>query len=122
MKEFIKYTQSDFFANASNEFEPAQAQNLVFEMAASCLANGDRIIIELSDEPGEEYIMVDFAPTDNSNSECEYDGQHVCWISSVWHDDEGNYSGEFTNYFDAIKEVVRILNSTYFSQIYVESY
>lgn len=122
MKEFIKYTQSDFFANAYDEFMPEQAQNLLFEMAASCLANGDRIIIELGEERGEEYIMVDFTPTDNSNSECDYDGQHVCWISSVWHDDEGNYNGSYTNYFDAIKEVVRILNSTYFSEIYVESY
>jgi hypothetical protein len=122
MKEFIKYTQSDFFANAYNEFVPEQAQNLLFEMAASCIANGDRIIIELDDDRGSEYIMVDFAPTDNSNSECEYDGQHVCWISSVWHDDEGNYNGSYATYFDAIKEVARILRSTYFSEIYVESY
>ena len=114
MKEFIKYSQKEF------DFE--NAENVLFEMAASCLANGDRIIIELSEERGEEYIMVDFAPTDNSNSECEYDGQHVCWISSVWHDDEGNYDGSYATYFDAIKEVARILRSTYFSEIYVECY
>ena len=116
MNEFVKYTHKGF------DFE--NAENTVFEMVARCLAHGNRIIIELSDNPGEEYIMVDFMPTDGTCNRggYEYDGHHVCYLSSVWHDDEGNYNGEFTNYFDAIKEVVRILNSTYFSQIYVESY
>lgn len=116
MKEFIKYT--------ANDFDAANAQNLLFEMAASCLANGDRIIIEQGEERGEKYIMVDFMPTDGSTNRggYEFDGEHVCQISSVFHDDEGDYFSEHTDYFDALNEVARILRTDYFSEIYVESY
>ena len=116
MKEFIKYTPEGL--NADN------AQNLLFEMAASCLANGDRIIVEQGEERGEKYIMVDFMPTDYSTNPggYEFDGTHVCQISSVFHDDEGDYFSEHVNYFDALNEVARIIREDGFTEIYVESY
>ena len=114
MKEFVTYTKNEL--NADN------AQNLLFEMASACLAYGNRIIVEQGEERGEKYIMVDFAPSDNSNHECEYDGQHVCWITSVFHDDEGDYFSQHVNYFDALNEVARILREDGFTEIYTETY
>ena len=114
MKEFVTYTPNEL--NADN------AQNLLFEMTSLCLAYGNRIIVEQGEERGEKYIMVDFAPTDNSNSECEYDGQHVCWITSCDGDDEGKYYSKHVNYFDALNEVARILREDGLTEIYTETY
>ena len=113
MKEFVKYTPQ--------ELNDGNIHNIVFEMAARCLAHGLRIIIEQGEEGGEKYVMVDFAPTDNSNSECEYDGEHVCWISSVFHDDEGDYCSSHATYAEAVEEVVRILGEG-FTEVYTEWY
>lgn len=114
MKEFIKYTEQ--------RFDLGNAQNLLFEMAARCLAFGHRIIVEQDEEYGEKYIMLDFAPTDNSNLEHEYDGQHVARITSCEDGDEGKYFGEFTNYVDALDELARIMRCDGFYSVYVESY
>lgn len=113
MKEFVMYTPQ--------ELNEGNIRNIVFEMVAVCLAHGNRIIIEQEVEHGEKYVMVDFAPTDNSNSECEYDGEHVCWISSVDHDDEGKYYSNHTTYAEAVEEVVRILGEG-FTEVYTEWY
>lgn len=114
MKEFIKYTEQRFDAD--------NAQNLLFEMAAVAMAHGNRVIVEQGKEYGEKYIMLDFAPTDNSNNEYEYDGQHVARITSVHHEEEGKYFGEFTNYVDALNELARIMRCDGFTVVYVESY
>lgn len=113
MKEFAKYTRE--------QIDSDNAQNIVLELAARAMANGNRIIIEQK-ERGEKYIMVDFMPTDNSNREYEYDGLHVCMISSVDGDDEGKFYSEHSNYFDAINEVCRILRENEWNEIYTESY
>ena len=77
---FIRYKQSDF--------KDENYQNKVFEMVAVCVADGTRIIIEQEATKGNRYIMIDFAPTDNSNSEYEYDGKHVCSITSIDNENE----------------------------------
>ena len=112
-REFVSYTPSEL--NASN------AQNLLFEMAARCLAYGDRIIIEQGVNRGDQYLMVDFAPTDNSNAECEYDGEHVCWISSLSDTNEGKYFGSYSNYVEALADVAHIMLTDGFTEVYVES-
>ena len=71
---------------------------------------------------GTRYIMVDLAPTDNSNSECEYDGQHVCWITSVDGDDEGSVYEKFTNYMDACRWLADFIRQGDFQEIYIETY
>lgn len=112
-REFVSYTAKDL--NAGN------AQNLLIEMAARCLAFGRRIIVN-QDEQGDKYIMVDFAPTDDSNAECEYDGEHVCWISSVDHEKEGQYFGGYDNYVEALDKVASIMFMDGFTKAYVECY
>lgn len=114
MKEFIKYTEQ--------RFDLDNAQNLLFEMAAVAMAYGNRIIVEQDEEYGEKYIMVDFAPTDDSNAECEYDGEHVCWISSVDHEKEGKYFGGYDNYVEALDKVTSIMFMDGFTKAYVECY
>ena len=112
--QYVTYTQSE--VNSDN------VQNILVEMMARCLACGDRIIIEQAEKHGEKYIMVDFMPTDNSNREYEYDGQHVCAISSCDGDDEGKYFSEYVNYFDALNEVARIIREDGFIEMYIETY
>ena len=113
-KQYVTYTSEQ--VNSDN------AQNILVEMTARCLACADRIIIEQGAKNGEKYIMVDFMPTDNSNIEYDYDGQHVCQISSVDGEDEGKYYSEHVNYFDALNEVARIIREDGFREMYVESY
>lgn len=118
-KQYVSYTP--------NEIDSDNAQNILVEMMARCLACGDRIIIEQAEKKGQKYIMVDFSPTDNSNHEYDYDGQHVCQISSVdtidGNDyDEGKYYSNHTNYVDALNEVARIIREDGFTEMYVESY
>ena len=117
MKEYVKYTRE--------QIDSASAQNIVLELAARAMAHGNRIIIEQDEKPGEKYLMVDFMPTDNSNREYEYDGLHVCQISSVDNDSEtgeGEFFSEHRNYIDAINEVCRILRENEWHTIYTESY
>ena len=117
MKEFVKYTRE--------QIDSDSAQNIVLELAARAMAHGNRIIIEQDEKPGEKYLMVDFMPTDNSNREYEYDGLHVCQISSVDNDSEtgeGEFFSEHRNYIDAISEVCRILRVNEWHTIYTESY
>ena len=111
---FIRYKQSDFSDD--------NIQNKVFEMVAVCVADGTRLIIEQEEIRGERYIMVDFSPTDNSNSEYEYDGQHVCSITSIDNENEGETSQEFVNYFDAAFWISSFVSMGYFSEIYIETY
>lgn len=113
-KEFVSYMRKD--VNADN------ALNILVEMMARCLAYGNRIIIEQAPIFGRKYIMVDFSPTDNSNPEYEYDGSHVCCITSVNYDDEGKYFSEHINYFDALNEVARIIREDGFIEMYIETY
>ena len=117
MKEYVKYTRE--------QIDSDSAQNIVLELAARAMAHGNRIIIEQDEKPGEKYLMVDFMPTDNSNLEYEYDGLHVCQISSVDNDSEtgeGEFFSEHRNYIDAINEVCRILRENEWHTIYTESY
>ena len=113
---YVTYTQSE--VNSDN------VQNILVEMMARCLVGGDRIIIEQAEKHGEKYIMVDFMPTDGTCNPggYEYDGQHVCAISSCDGDDEGKYYSEHVNYFDALNEVARIIREDGFTEMYVESY
>ena len=115
-KQYVTYTP--------NEVNSDNAQNVLIEMLARCLAGGDRIIIEQSTKRGEKYLMVDFMPTDGSCNPggYEYDGLHVCQISSVEDMDEGKYYSEHTNYVDALNEVARIIREDGFTEMYVESY
>ena len=115
-KEFVSYMRKDI--NADN------ALNILAEMMARCLAYGDRIIIEQAPTFGKKYIMVDFMPTDGTcnSGGYEYDGQHVCCISSCDGNNEGKYFSEHVNYFDALNEVARIICEDGFIQMYIETY
>ena len=115
-REFVIYDKEYITKQGDN------VQNIVFEMVTRCVNNGTRIIIEKKDQRGQAYIMVDFAPTDNSNSECEYDGQHVCWVSSVDKDNEGDVNESFTNYLDACRWLADYVRNNDFDTIYNETY
>jgi hypothetical protein len=112
--QFVTYTTEEI--NCDN------VMNILTEMMARCLSDGNRIIIEQGGKDGEKYIMVDFSPSDNSNNECEYDGQHVCYISSVDFDNEGKYYNQHTNYFEALEEIGSIIINDGFTKMYVETY
>lgn len=116
--------KTQYVSYTPNEINSDNAQNILIEMLARCLAFGDRIIIEQGEKHGDKYIMVDFMPTDGSENPggYEYDGLHVCYISSCDGEDEGKYFSEHTNYVDALNEVARIIREDGFTEIYVESY
>lgn len=113
---FVSYTKHDIKEQGDN------VQNITFELMARCISGGIRIIIEQDTKRGRRYIMVDFAPTDNSNSECEYDGQHVCWITSADGDDEGSVYEKFTNYIEAVLWLSAFIRQGDFQEIYIETY
>ena len=102
--------KNHFASHIKTDFNGDNNQNILFEMMAICISDGTRI------------IMVDFAPTDNSNSECEYDGQHVCWITSADGDDEGSVYEKFTNYQDACRWLADFIRQGDFQEIYIETY
>ena len=114
--------KNHFASHIKTDFNGDNNQNILFEMMAICISDGTRIIIEQNAKRGTRYIMVDFAPTDNSNSECEYDGQHVCWITSADGDDEGSVYEKFTNYQDACRWLADFIRQGDFQEIYIETY
>lgn len=118
MKEFVSYTPA--------QIDSDNSQNIVLELAARAMVNGDRIIIEQSETPGDKYLMVDFCPSDGSNREWpEDENGHVCDITSVDNNSEtgeGEFFSHHRNYIDAINEVCRILRENEWHTIYTESY
>ena len=111
---FVSYDKTDF--NGDNN------QNILFEMMALCISDGTRIIIEQNAKRGSRYLMVDFQPTDESNGETTCDGAHVCFVSSVNNDDEGEVSKEFTNYIEAALWLSVFIRQGDFQEIYIETY
>ncbi len=114
MKEFVEYTRE--------QIDSDNAQNVVLELAARAMVNGDRIIIEQNQKKGEKYLMVDFCPTDGSNEEWRVEDNTVCCITSVDDNNEGEFFSTHTNYIDAINEVCRILRENEWHTIYTETY
>lgn len=115
-RDFISYDKEYITKQGDN------VQNIMFELVTRCISNGSRIIIEQKAQRGQAYIMVDFAPTDNSNSECPYDGQHVCFVTSVDNDDEGDVDESFTNYLDACRWLTDYVTNNDFHLMYNETY
>lgn len=118
MKEFVRYNEP--------QIDNGNRQNIVFELAARAIVNGDRIIIEQDKTYGQKYLMVDFCPSDGSNGEWpESDDGSVCMITSVDNDSEtgeGEFYSTHRNYIDGINEVCRILRENRWTVIYTESY
>ena len=110
---FISYDKADFIGD--------DTQNKVFELMAICIADGTRIIIEREKEKGRRYLMVDFSPTDKSNTNFIMDN-YVCAITSVEGDDEGDISEDFTNYMDACRWLSDFIRKGDFTEIYIETY
>ena len=50
------------------------------------------------------------------------DGAHVCFVSSVNNDDEGEVSKEFTNYIEAALWLSVFIRQGDFQEIYIETY
>ena len=113
---FVSYTKHDIKEQGDN------IQNITFELMARCICGGIRIIIEQNAKRGRRYIMVDFSPTDNSNSECPFDGQHVCWITSADGDNEGSIYETFRNYLDACRWLSNFLMVGDYQELYIETY
>ena len=104
------------------EFDGDNNQNIIFEMMALCISDGTRIIIEQNKKRGERYLMVDFQPTDGSNTEAPMDGVNVGFISSVDGEDEGAFFEDFRNYMDVCLWICNFIKNGDFTQIYIETY
>lgn len=113
-KQFLNYYKA--------QLEGKNNQNTIFEMMGVCIANGTRIIIEQNKKRGERYLMVDFQPTDGSNTEAPMDGVNVGFISSVDGDDEGAFFEDFSNYMDVCLWICDFIKNGDFTQIYIETY
>ena len=113
---FVSYTKHDIKEQGDN------VQNITFELMTRCISEGVRIIIEQNAKRGSKYLMVDFSPTDNSNSEFEYDGQHVCSVTSVDGMDEGSVYENFRNYLDACRWLSNFLMVGDYQELYIETY
>ena len=112
---FVEYTKQEIKANSGN------IENIAFELMTRCIAEGLRIIIEQEEKKGQRYLMVDFSPTDHSNTNFIVDG-YVCCITSVDHDDEGDISEDFTNYLDACRWLASFLSFDDYTTVYIETY
>ena len=115
-RKFIIYNKEYMTKHAGD------VENIIFELVVRCVDNGTRIIIEQKAKKDLAYIMVDFAPTDNSNSEYEYDGRHVCFVSSINNDNEGDICESFANYLDACRWLADYVKSHDFATMYNETY
>lgn len=116
MKAFVSYTYDEIVSYGDG------ASNIIFEMVASCLAYGTRIIIERG-KRGSDYIMVDFNPTDGSNSEFPCDDSNIrVTVTSVMGNNEGLYNEEFCNYADAINWLCEFLMYYEYTEVYTETY
>ena len=104
------------------EFDGDNNQNILFEMMAICISDGTRIIIEQNAKRGSRYLMVDFAPTDNSNKNFITSDGTVVSITSVDGDDEGDICEDFTNYMDACIWMADFTRQGDFQEIYIETY
>lgn len=113
---FVNYTEEYLTQQGDN------LQNIVFEMMARCICNGTRIIIEQGKTYGEKYMMVDFAPTDGSNTNFITSDNTVVSITSVDHDDEGDICEDFTNYMDACRWLSGWLREGNYGRAYIETY
>jgi hypothetical protein len=113
---FVSYTKHDIKEQGDN------VQNITFELMTRCISEGVRIIIEQNAKRGSKYLMVDFSPTDNSNSEFEYDGQYVCSVTSVDGDNEGSVYENFRNYLDACRWLSNFLVVGDYQELYIETY
>ena len=115
--------KNHFVSHIKTDFDGENNQNILFEMMAICISDGTRIIIEQNATHGEKYLMVDFMTTDNSNpGGYEYDGLHVCQITSVDGEDEGGVYEQFTNYLDACRWLADFTRQGDFHEIYIETY
>lgn len=110
---FISYDKADFIGD--------DTQDKVFELMAICIADGTRIIIEREEKKGRRYLMVDFSPTDKSNTNFIMDN-YVCAITSVEGDDEGDISEDFANYLDACRWLADFISKGDFTEIHIETY
>ena len=113
---FVSYTKHDIKQYGDN------VQNITFELMTRCISEGVRIIIEQNAKRGSKYLMVDFSPTDNSNSEFEYDGEHVCIVTSIDGDSEGSIYENFSNYLDACRWLSDFLLNGSYQELYIETY
>ena len=118
-QEFMK---KQFLSYYKAQLEGKNNQNTIFEMIGVCIANGTRIIIEQNNKSGERYLMVDFQPTDESNTETPMDGVNVGFISSVDGDEEGAFFEDFSNYMDVCLWICNFIKNGDFTQIYIETY
>lgn len=114
--------KNHFISCGKADFDGDNNQNIVFEMMAICIADGTRIIIEQNPKHGTRYLMIDFQPTDESNGEAPCDSTHVCFVSSVDDDVEGEVFEHFTNYMDACKWLTDFIRKGDFTEIYIETY
>lgn len=118
-KLFVNYTE-DYLSQQGDNLE-----NIVFEMMARCIYNGTRIIIEQGRTYGEKYLMVDFAPTDGSNTNFITSDNTIVSITSVDQDDvdcEGDICEDFTNYMDACRWLSTWLREGNYGCAYIETY
>ena len=112
---FVEYTKQEIIANNGN------IENIAFELMTRCVAEGLRIIIEQEEKKGQRYLMVDFSPTDKSNTNFIMDND-VCSITSVDGEDEGDISEDFANYLDACRWLANFLSFDDYFTVYIETY
>lgn len=117
MKSYVCYTEKEIFND--------EAHVLLFNMIASCInsPSDHRIIVELGEERGEKYYMVDFQDAAGSNE--EFVGtDNCCWIS-LSEDEAGDpdamFCGGYTNLLSVLDALCSIVDRG-FSEIYTESY
>jgi hypothetical protein len=112
---FVEYTKAEIKANNGN------IENITFELMSRCISEGVRIIIEQEEKKGQRYLMVDFSPTDKSNTNFIMD-DYVCAVTSVDGEDEGDISEDFTNYLDACRWLASFLSFDDYTTVYIETY
>ena len=115
-KQFATYAQ-DYLSQIGDD-----VQNIVFELMARCINDGTRLIIEQGATYGQKYLMVDFSPTDKSNTNFITDNGSVCCVSSVKDNEEGDTFKDFRNYMDACRWLSDFLRGDDYGVIYTESY
>ena len=118
MTKYVSYTEKEIFND-----EP---HTLLFNMIADCINNADdhRIIVELGDNRGDRYFMIDFQDAAKSNTEYIGDDGTCCWISYQSDEDddvETMFCGGYTNLLSVLDTLTTIADRG-FTEIYTEGY
>ena len=118
MNTYSHFTEQEVFA------DPFKTP--LMTLLSQCIASPSdhRIIVELGEERGDKYYMIDFQDAAGSNTEYVGEPGTCCWISIMDEEDDdpaAMFCGGYESYTDVV-DVLHSIATRGFTEIYTECY